>query len=135
MEPNPEVAGSAMGIPDTCVKKFYTWELKSKKLPVRTGRIPCLPAWGCVPVARGSSPCGWGGTVGGSAKVSPKQKISIRWDSRFGGVHGSGGVADVLRALEHPEGQAVEEVPGRQQACHWAQLETSLLWREQRHLG
>lgn len=42
-------------------------------------------------------------------------------------------MADVLRALEHPEGQAVEEVPGRQQARNWAELETSLLWKEQRH--
>lgn len=51
-------------------------------------------------------------------------------DSRLWGVHGSGGVADVLRALEHPEGQAAEEVSGRQQAGNWAQLETSSLCRE-----
>lgn len=50
-------------------------------------------------------------------------------------MHGSGGVADVLRALKHPEGQAVEEVPGRQQARNWAELETSLLWKEQRQLA
>lgn len=64
MEPNPEVMGSAVGILDTLVKSI-TLELKSKTLPVRTGRILYLPAWECVPVARGSSPCVWGETVDG----------------------------------------------------------------------
>lgn len=42
-------------------------------------------------------------------------------------------MADVLRALKHPESQTVEKVPGRQQAGNWAELEASLFWKEQKH--
>lgn len=42
-------------------------------------------------------------------------------------------MADVLRALEHPEGQAAEEVPGREQAGCRPQLETGFLWEERRN--
>lgn len=42
-------------------------------------------------------------------------------------------MTDVLRALKHPESQAVEKVPGRQQAGNWAELETSLFWKEQKN--
>lgn len=76
MEPNPEVTRSEMEILDTLVKSI-TLESKSKKLPVRTGQILYPPAWECVPVARGSSPCVLGGGQWtGSAKVSLMQKIS-----------------------------------------------------------
>lgn len=54
-------------------------------------------------------------------------------DSRLRGVHGRGGVTDVLRALKHPEGQTAQEVSGRQQPGNWAQLETSSLWERHKH--
>ena len=50
-----------------------------------------------------------------------------RGDLRLGGVHGRGGVADVLGALEHPERQAGQEVPGGEQPHGRTQLEARLL--------
>lgn len=41
-------------------------------------------------------------------------------------------MADILRALEYPESQAVEEVSGRQEAGDRAELEAGLLWRGDR---
>lgn len=99
---------------------------------MRTERILCLPAWECAPVAHGSSPCGVGGE-GGSVQGQSGARRTRRDDSRFGRVHRSRRVADVLRALEHPESQTVEEVSGRQQAGNRAELETGLLWVEQKH--
>jgi len=52
-------------------------------------------------------------------------------DSRLGGVHGCGRVADVLGALEHSEGQAGQEVPGGQQARGRTQLEARLLCEDE----
>ena len=49
-------------------------------------------------------------------------------DSRFGRVHGLGGVADVLRGVEHAEGQPGQEVPGGQQAGHGAEPEACARW-------
>lgn len=42
-------------------------------------------------------------------------------------------MTDVLRALKHPERQTVEKVSGRQQAGNWAELETSLFWKEEKY--
>lgn len=95
---------------------------------MRTGQILYLPAWECAPVARGSSPCGVGGEGGSVQGQSDARRAQRRDDSRFGRVHRSRRVADVLRALEHPESQTVEEVSGGQQAGNRAELETRLLW-------
>ena len=46
----------------------------------------------------------------------------------LGRVHGRRGVAHVLRALEHAEGQRGQEVAGRDKTGYWAQLEPRLLW-------
>lgn len=45
-------------------------------------------------------------------------------DVGLGGVERHGVVADVLRAEEDAEGQAVQEVAGRQQPGHRTQAET-----------
>lgn len=39
-------------------------------------------------------------------------------------------MADVLRAVEDAEGQPGEEVPGREVARHWTQLEARALWNK-----
>lgn len=45
--------------------------------------------------------------------------------SRLWGVHGLGGVADVLGGVEHSERQPGQEIPGGEQACHRAQPKPS----------
>lgn len=87
----------------------------------------------------------WGRRVGGAGGPSgqaacppqpqtrppalPRRPGAGAGHSRLGGVHGRGGVADVLGALEHAEGQAGQEVPRGQQAGHGPQLEASpLCW-------
>lgn len=42
------------------------------------------------------------------------------YDVRLGGVVGLAAVPHVLRAVEGLERQAVQEVPGVKQPCHWA---------------
>lgn len=44
-------------------------------------------------------------------------------DVRLGGVHGHGGVADVLGGVEDAEGQPGQEVAGREQPGHRAKSE------------
>lgn len=43
-------------------------------------------------------------------------------------------MADVLSAVEDPEGQAGQKVPRRQVASHWSQLEASLALQERAHV-
>lgn len=45
--------------------------------------------------------------------------------SRLRGVHGLGGVADVLRRVEHSERQPSQEIPRGQQACNRTQPKPS----------
>lgn len=71
--------------------------------------------------------------VPATAKEAPsvgyKLRTSVRLQShsRLGCVERVGRVADVLRAVEHAEGQSCQEVPRRQVACHRAQLEARRL--------
>lgn len=70
------------------------------------------------------APC-WPCVVGlGSVHGATPERVA---HSRLWGVHGRRGMADVLGALEHTEGQAGQEVPGRQQAGHGPQLEARAL--------
>ena len=87
-----------------------------------------------VPVLGVESGWGWG-TPGRQPVPQPQTRppaLPCRpgvgaGHSRLGGVHGRGGVADVLGALEHAEGQAGQEVPRGQQAGHGPQLEAGPL--------
>lgn len=107
----------------------FKGEKAGNTLPERTGQMSYQPASGRAPAARDSNPCRWEGGKEENT-VSSRQSMSVGgkgwllagWGcvgreamgpgySRLGGVHGRGGVADVLRALEDAEGQAGQEVP------------------------
>lgn len=81
-------------------------------LPEKTAQTLYQSAWGCVRAARDSSLCrGRLNQVRGELQISKGAGCRVD-DSRLRGVHGRGQVTDVLRALEHPEGQAGQEVSG-----------------------
>ena len=57
----------------------------------------------------------------------------MHWSNlRLDGVVRLGAVTDVLRTLEDAEGQGGEEVSGREEPGHGAQLETRLSWAQRR---
>lgn len=113
----------------------HTWENWAKVRSASMGTCPSS-SWQ-------QSLC-WGRRVGGAGapragSCPPNPRLALpspsagpgagAGHSRLGGVHGRGGVADVLGALEHSEGQAGQEVPRGQQACHGPQLEAGpLCW-------
>lgn len=84
--------------------------------------VPWLLSLSCVP--RGAAEAhavipGWNDPVGGG--MLQLYTLGVPEYLRLRGVHGLGGVADVLRGVEHPERQPSQEIPGGEQACNGTQ--------------